>query len=286
MKRISSLVTYLKKPYGLLESKGFVYAFVFGMAVFAFAFLWIFEPFGLENLTDNEKWPVISAYAGAALGISVLQFLVVQPLLFKRFRVYSTFLWLMLYLVLIGLSNAFINSFLWNDGQINLYNILFFQWIVLSIASLPIALFITLHYAWLMHKRAEKAMAINRRMNTENTPESENTITLCNSNGKEELKLSKAKLLCIKSDDNYAEIHFLDSSQVKKHLVRNTLHNLEKQLGADNDFLRCHKSYIVNKSKIKEVSGNAAGYKLHLSHLDFEIPVSRKLNSRIQSILS
>lgn len=286
MSRISALTNFLKKPYDLLESKGFVYAFVFGMAIFAFVFLWIFEPFGLETLSDQEKWPVIGAYAGAALGISILQFLVVQPLLFKRFRIYSTFLWLMLHLVLIGLSNAFINSHLWNDGQIYIYNILIFQWIVLSIASLPIALFITLHYAWLMKKRAEKAIDINRRMNAQDTQEPENVITLCNSNGKEELKLSKSKLLCIKSDDNYAEIHHLDSSQVKKHLLRNTLHNLEKQLGGESDFLRCHKSYIVNKSKIKEVSGNAAGYKMHLSRLDFEIPVSRKLNSRIQNLLS
>jgi len=43
---------------------------------------------------------------------------------------------------------------MWNDGYISLYYIFYFQWVVVSIGVLPIVLFVTLHYAWLMRIRA------------------------------------------------------------------------------------------------------------------------------------
>jgi DNA-binding LytR/AlgR family response regulator len=38
---------------------------------------------------------------------------------------------------------------------------------------------------------------------------------------------------------------------------------------------RCHRSYIINESKIVSVRGNAQGLKLSLSNVEEEVPVSR-----------
>ncbi len=284
---ISKLQEYCNKPYDLIESKKFRYLFVLGMGVFVFFFLWVFEPFGLENLKDDEKFSVIGIYAGTSLLLAALQFLVVQNLIFKNYKVCNTFMWLLLHLVLIGLSNGLINSYLWNDGYISLYYVLYFQWVVFSIGFFPIALFITLHYAWLMKRRAEKALAVNARITEKQkrtTDISETPVSLKAYNGKNAFIGTINRVVMIASAENYVEVHFIEKESVQKELIRNTLSNIEKQLAHHQVFIRCHKSYIVNKQFVKKIKGNAAGYKLQLRTANYEIPVSRSLNSKIKSV--
>jgi len=283
-------VEFFNKPYDLLESKKFLLAFAMGMSIFVFFFLWVFEPFGLENLLAEEKFSVIGIYAGASLALSALQFFVLQPLVFRNYKVWNTFLWLLLHLVLIGFINGFINSFLWNDGYISLYYLLYFQWVVVSIGILPIALFVTIHYAWLMRRRAERAVLVSTQLSARyNNPavssdSSEPTVVLKAANGKQALSCNPQQLIMVASVENYVEIHWLANDVIQKDLIRNTLINIEYQLSKKKLFFRCHKSYIVNKHFVRKVSGNAAGYKLHLSAGNYEVPVSRSLNTKIKSI--
>jgi hypothetical protein len=273
-----------KKPYGLLELKQFIYPFVFGMAAFVFVFLWIFEPFGLENLADTDKYQVISIYTGSALLLSVVQFILIQPLLFRQFRICNTFLWLILHLFLIGISNALINSYLWNDGQLSFYYILYFQGVVLSIGILPIALFIAIHYGYIMKKRLKKAMAINQQINpVKNRQTKQERLTLA-ALDKKQVLVCLSDLVFVKAADNYTELHILKGQKIEKTLLRSTLTNIEKQVLPHGNFIRCHKSYLVNKNYVTKVSGNAAGYKLHLLNLEYSIPVSRTLNAKIEQL--
>ena len=41
------------------------------------------------------------------------------------------------------------------------------------------------------------------------------------------------------------------------------------------EIIRCHKSYIVNLCNVEKLLGNAQGYKLVMSNMDKQIPVSR-----------
>lgn len=56
---------------------------------------------------------------------------------------------------------------------------------------------------------------------------------------------------------------------------------MEENLAEFPEFYRCHRTYIVNLQKVKHISGNAQGYKLHLENIDTLIPVSRSLNEGI-----
>ncbi|MFC0185517.1 LytTR family transcriptional regulator DNA-binding domain-containing protein [Pseudarcicella hirudinis] len=63
--------------------------------------------------------------------------------------------------------------------------------------------------------------------------------------------------------------------QVYKELIRSSLSRLEGQI--DNpEIVRCHRSFIVNLSKVASVSGNAQGYKLKLKGYEMLVPVARK----------
>lgn len=88
--------------------------------------------------------------------------------------------------------------------------------------------------------------------------------------GYNEIKLHFNDILFIKSDKNYIDIQ----TSNKLITVRNSLDNFHNELDA-NEFIRVHRSYIVNKSKI--ISKNTTSLKIN----QFEIPVSRTLDFKL-----
>jgi DNA-binding LytR/AlgR family response regulator len=64
---------------------------------------------------------------------------------------------------------------------------------------------------------------------------------------------------------------------LKKVLLRSTLSLIHQQLGSFEFFIKCHRSYVVNRNHIVSTSGNAQGLKLKLKDIEEPIPVSRTL---------
>ena len=79
----------------------------------------------------------------------------------------------------------------------------------------------------------------------------------------------------IKSDGNYSTVYLKKGDELRKKMIRNTLKSLENELINMEKIVRCHKSYIVNLNKVKQVTGNARGYNFILEGLEMTIPVSR-----------
>ena len=52
---------------------------------------------------------------------------------------------------------------------------------------------------------------------------------------------------------------------------------LESALSPYSNIIKTHRSFLVNLLHIHSVSGNAQGYKLHLSNFDEPVPVSRNM---------
>jgi DNA-binding LytR/AlgR family response regulator len=100
-----------------------------------------------------------------------------------------------------------------------------------------------------------------------------------NTKGKAVFDLPFESLICFEANDNYINIFFIDSKQqLQKRLERMSMKKVEELLNhSDSSFLRVHKSYVVNKLFIKEIKGKSQAYRILLEHLDFEIPVSRRL---------
>lgn len=81
--------------------------------------------------------------------------------------------------------------------------------------------------------------------------------------GKEMFMVNPEDILYLKSDNVYVEIFLQNTS----HLLRKRLKELETALS--QDFKRCHKSFVVNTSKISRIKGNF----IYLN--ETEIPLSR-----------
>lgn len=109
-------------------------------------------------------------------------------------------------------------------------------------------------------------------------------------------KISKIK---VKADDktlfvNISDIEYLESNEGKvfinisreKFVMESTLQEAEKKLGS-HGFYRCHRSYIVNLHKVKEIiTWSKNTYSVVINNLDeSKIPLSRKKYNEIQEHL-
>lgn len=98
---------------------------------------------------------------------------------------------------------------------------------------------------------------------------------------KHSFKFKQNDVLFIKADGNYSEIYELK----EKHLVRSTLKQILEN-NKDTSLIRVHKSYIVNRDKIKSISGNTKGYKLYLYNYDHSLPVSMDIGEKLKQKIS
>jgi hypothetical protein len=114
-------------------------------------------------------------------------------------------------------------------------------------------------------------------------PPAINAIQLIGENKNEVLALEKGELLFIRAVENYVEICFIDKNQkVISKTFRQTLSNVGTQL----PFLeKCHRSYLVNMSTIKDISGNSQSAKVSFVVGDKEIPLSKTYYPHIKSRL-
>ena len=93
-------------------------------------------------------------------------------------------------------------------------------------------------------------------------------------------------VLYIKSEDNYAQIHYLDKGKSQKFILRSSMKALEDNL-KQHGLIRCHRSYFVNPAFIRIVYRNNAG--LIVAELNQEgyesIPISQKYQDQIAKIV-
>jgi tetratricopeptide (TPR) repeat protein len=99
-------------------------------------------------------------------------------------------------------------------------------------------------------------------------------------NGKK-INLNLQNLLYIVSDNVYQEFISIENDKITKILVRNTLNSIERSLQEFNFFMRCHRSYIVNTTKIKSIIRQSRQYYFVLENLDEKIPISRSVEENI-----
>ena len=89
--------------------------------------------------------------------------------------------------------------------------------------------------------------------NTANAPlKSNENNELIVKDGRALVKLFHDNIVWLEADGNYTTIHLINN---KRHVIRTTLTEMEEQLPSDN-FIRIHKSYVVNKKHVTEVRAN------------------------------
>jgi len=92
--------------------------------------------------------------------------------------------------------------------------------------------------------------------------------------GKLALSLQPGQLLMLKAEDNYVQVYYEHGHTIRKELIRNSLKKLEGQL-TGHGFVRSHRSYMVNMSRVILFRKSAKGHYLQLDGMeDVTVPVS------------
>jgi DNA-binding LytR/AlgR family response regulator len=100
-------------------------------------------------------------------------------------------------------------------------------------------------------KAVDKVQALQQPLLTEKTVKPAEQDIFVKSDGKL-IRINTAEIRYVEGLKNYLLIHTLH----KKIIVHGTMGNMEDELKALGNFVRIHKSYIVNKNCIAEISGN------------------------------
>lgn len=281
---------YLNKPYPFEDSIGkrlFV-SVLFGL--FIGLFLLIFEPFDIHSLQHPNRSLFIFGF-GFVTFISMLLTYLVLPALFRKFynpdnwKVGKEIVHITLTIIVITFLNIlysltfceYCKPFYGDIGKIILFSFLS----VLIIGAIPVSLMVLIYQNILLKRNIKNAEKINQNLKKTNFSQT-NIINIYSNNKKNMLSIESDKLIAIEANGNYINVYYSENGgSLKRETIRNTLKKTEDSIQTYENFVRCHKSYIVNLSNLKKVSGNAQGYKLEFNYLDFPVPVSRSLSKQI-----
>lgn len=119
-------------------------------------------------------------------------------------------------------------------------------------------------------------------------PSGESEVTLFGE-GKETLSLSLDHVICIQSDDNYVDLYLADDEEPGKKLVfRCTLKSLEDQLAEYPQFVRAHRSVLINLKYV--VAQNAPNQSIKnvnvvFNRFSMSVPLSKSYRQAVVDLL-
>src|SRR5690606_18542199 len=130
---------------------------------------------------------------------------------------------------------------------------------------------ISLNFNRLYSKNSKHANSLNNALFVFEPLDNSN-IVITTKLKNENLQLDINMLLFAKAEGNYVEL-CLKETEVRKVILRITLKELESILKPYDNIIKTHRSYLVNLYHVKNVTGNAQGYKLQLHDFDDLVPV-------------
>lgn len=98
------------------------------------------------------------------------------------------------------------------------------------------------------------------------------------------LKLSD--IIYMESNDNYVNIYYADNNVVKRFMLRNTIKKLEADI-VKYSIIRCHRRYSINKVNVKFLRKCKLGYEAVMKDKDETvIPVSKSYQDILMKMLN
>ena len=268
----SSYFPFFKQQFPFVSSikKKILVGLIIG---FFLSFIIIFlEPFDTNEYESNNKTILLSGF-GILLFILYLIHSLIENLYYykanKSWNVSNEIFSIIVFFVISGSIIFIYNTYVINGNDYSFEaHWVYFKKIVIVFIPIFLPLLVLLRY----------------NLGTRILPILPNEVILKGENKNESIKLKKEELLYIKAFQNYIEISFLnDPNKVTKKTFRQTLSNTQQQL----PFLeKCHRSYLVNLTKIKNIQGNSQNAKINFLNVKEQIPVSKSLYDQVKNELN
>ena len=278
--------SFLNRPYPYSEDPVRKIVISVGISFFVFGFLYIFKPFGMGLIEVNEL-VIAAGYGGVTLAVTLISGFLLPVLFSSVFKeegwtIGKEIIYTLFVISLVAFGNLIYTSFM-GFIKLSLYAFLDFELITLTVAVLPLTLLIFIKQNILLRRnlRVTRELSNNLYHKERMTVKAGVKIIIASENSKDNLAMEANELYCIAAADNYVEVYYLSENKPVKKLMRTTMRSVQSNLKPYSQFYRCHRAYIINLEKVKEVTGNAQGYKLILENFDILVPVARSMNKEI-----
>lgn len=274
-KMLEQFKNWCNKPYFLIDDFKIKLSMVLGVGIFTLLFIFVFKPYGIEHVI-HSNCILIFGY-GFLVSLSLFIAYFILPKLFPYY--FSIRSWTVQKEASFLLSSFFIicvSNYFYHNAFVAIYmpKFSFFRFasFVLSIGVFPVLFIIFMIERYLYKKHHVPPTTIIKEI----CKEIKEMVTIPSNNLKvAPLILDVDEILFAQSNNNYTTIVFLHENKVKQELMRITLKKVNEILETHPQFIRCHRSFLINKKQILSVDGNARLLQVKLKYVKDIIPVSR-----------
>lgn len=282
-------MNFFSRPYPLETSPKKQLLTVFWFALFVFAFLYFFRPFGLGELKNGLLF--------SAVGFGLITLILnggLQALLPNLFRAYfneenwtlgRNILIASLIIIVVAFGNFSWALYL-GFTPFSLLGLLTFLVYTVAVGVFPMSFLMVIQQNRLTKKHLSESNNINEHLvDHKEVAAQQASLSFKSEDNKVAISLANEDFYYCKSADNYIELYYQNEGVFKRELFRNSLKSIEADFAENKSIERIHRSYLVNFNKVKSVAGNARGLKLKLHAELPEIPVSRAKHDEILAVL-
>ena len=295
---MTQLAYNLKQPFPLSIQFSSSFPFILGFATYVVLFLFLFQPFGIENhLTLKVQFELFGygIVVMMVMGLNYYGLTGIFPGLFREndWSLGHELIWLgwntVTCCIAVGLYGVMqttpeCQTIFWGR---------FGEGLLVSL--LPLTVYLLWSYNNMFRKKLASAnnaapqtiipvANANISASQMNEVHIEKSLILSSENESEHLSLPLQALRYIESRDNYSLVVWWDGRKLRKQMLRSSLKRLAGQIECPA-IKRCHRSFIVNLSQVDDIRGNSRGYRLYLHNCAEEIPVSRENGRSIKQFL-
>lgn len=279
----------LNSPYPFYENQKQALTISVFAGIFIAIFCYIFKPFELDEMSVIHQL----GYGVIAFSVSFL-FSIILPLIFKKqltnkgWTIYKEFIWILSIMLCLGIVTYFYSAYiLFNTFRISLPKFLLTIFNTTVTAVIPTASILLYKNLYTYKKIVKEVEKIDARV-IEQTGEypfyiNKGRIRVYSENKKEFIDIYINEFLYLISSGNYIELYFEKDKTIQKKLIRNNISKAVEWFENIPDVMRCHRSYIVNLKKVKNISGNLQGYQFYFKNTSDIIPVSRSYTKKIKN---
>lgn len=278
-RKLNKLVDLFKESLGLFLS------ITFGI----FLFVLFFQPFPIEQLEFNNRLLFVAGFGAIVFLLMVIVRMTFQTFIPSKYyqKDESQLLSYASGFLILSLCAVALAFYLRYVGQVSITFFIMFR--VVFICLVPAVVL------WLFDEFQELKLqnellvsekeTIKKKIDRYEEDYQNKTIEFISEYSADNLVLSVTEVVLIKSADNYVEIVFQEGQVFKKKLIRNTLKNIELQVKPFSNFVRSHRTSIVNVFFVENLSRKQNNHWLTLKGYDEPVPVSRQYLLKLKEIL-
>lgn len=256
---MKEIADWFLKPFGLLDTVKSRWQLVIFCGVFGCVFLTVFRPFDMEQWFPEAKTSLfiiitfLSAAGMAALALS--QFAIRAVFHIQLTTRIGFFAWLLLDFFMTSLATHGVNAIFTGHPLLDGAEYLLTLKYTLLVLVLPYSIGILLLFVQQQLEVVKQlTLKVSRASGQEN-------VTVTDDSGKVVLSTNSRNILYFKSEDNYVYLYYRVEEELKKELIRTTLKKLEQDLNTAN-FLRIHRSYMINTQNLVAATRTSKGYQV------------------------